>query len=190
MAKIVALAGSVRSESLNRKLMGAAVAAARAAGAEVTVVDLREYPMPIYDGDLEAREGIPANARKLKAIFKAHQGLLIVAPEYNASITPLLKNTLDWVSRPDGGEAGSVPYQGKVAALYAASAGALGGLRGLTHLRAVLQNVGVLVQTEQYALPRANEAFAPDGALLDPRARASVEGVAQRLVDLTNKLNS
>jgi chromate reductase, NAD(P)H dehydrogenase (quinone) len=189
MVRILAFAGSTRSGSLNRHLLDAAVSAARAAGAEVTVLDLREYPMPIYDGDLEAREGIPANARKLKAIFREHQALLIVAPEYNASITPLLKNTLDWLSRPDGGENGTVPYQGKVAALYSASAGALGGLRGLTHLRAVLQNLGVLVQTEQYALARANEAFAPDGTLLDARTRALVEGVAKRLVDLATKLN-
>lgn len=189
MSKILAIAGSTRSESLNRALLAVAAEAVRAAGAEVTMLDLREYPMPIYDGDLEAREGIPANARKLKAIFREHQGLLLVSPEYNASIPPLLKNTLDWVSRPDGGQAGNVPYRHKVAALFAASAGALGGLRGLVHLRAVLQNLGVLVLSEQYALSRANEAFTPEGRLIDPRAQASVDGIAQRLVEIVGKLS-
>ena len=189
MNKILAIAGSTRAGSLNRQLLAVVADAVRAGGAEVTILDLRDYPMPIYDGDLEAREGIPANARKLKEIFKAHQALLLVSPEYNASISPLLKNTLDWISRPDGGQAGNVPYQGKVAALFAASAGALGGLRGLVHLRAVLQNLGVLVLTEQYALSRANEAFTPDGRLSDPRAQAAVDGIAQRLVDVVRKLS-
>ena len=189
MKKILAISGSVREGSLNTSLLRVAADAVRAAGAEVTLLNLRDYPMPIYDGDLEAREGIPANARKLKAIFREHQGLLIASPEYNASVSALLKNTLDWVSRADGGENGLVPYQGKVAALFAASQGNLGGLRGLTHLRAVLQNVGVLVLTEQYALPRAHEAFTPEGRLSDPRAQASVAGIAERLVDLVNKLN-
>ena len=189
MIKVLAISGSVRQGSLNKQLHDVVVEATRAAGAEVTVLNLRDYPMPIYDGDLEAQEGIPANARKLKTVFKAHHGLLIVSPEYNSSISPLLKNTLDWVSRPDGGENGLVPYQGKVAALFAASQGNLGGLRGLVHVRAVLQNLGVLVLSEQYALARAHEAFTADNRLSDPRAQAAVGGIAQRLVDVVKKLN-
>lgn len=188
MKKVLAFSGSSRKDSLNGKLLAVAVEAARAAGAEVTVIDLRDYPMPIYDGDLEEREGIPANARKLKVIFKQHQALLIASPEYNASVSPLLKNSIDWVSRADGGENGNVPYQGKVAALIAASPGNYGGLRGLAHIRASLQNLGVLILTEQYALARANEAFTPEGKLIDPRAQASVTGIVQRLLEVTNKL--
>ncbi|HKO87702.1 MAG TPA: NAD(P)H-dependent oxidoreductase [Burkholderiales bacterium] len=189
MSKILAIAGSTRGESLNRKLLAVAAQAVLASGADVTVLDLREYPMPIYEGDLEAREGIPANARKLKAIFREHQGLLIASPEYNASVSPLLKNTLDWVSRQDGGQNGLVPYQGKVAALFAASQGVYGGLRGLMHIRAILQNLGVLVLNEQYALGRAHEAFTAEAKLNDPRAQASVDGIAQRLVQVIEKLN-
>lgn len=180
--KILAFAGSGSQPSLNRQLLDVAVRAAEDAGAAVTVLDLADYPLPLYTGELEAREGMPANGRKLKTIFAAHEGLLIASPEHNASVSALLKNTLDWVSRPDGGQNGLVPYQNKVAALLAASPGNIGGLRGLTHLRAILQNLGVLVQTKQYALSRAHEAFDAQGALLAPRVQASVEGVAQQLV--------
>ncbi|HLU77737.1 MAG TPA: NAD(P)H-dependent oxidoreductase [Burkholderiales bacterium] len=181
-SRILAFAGSGSRPSLNRRLLEVAVRAAEAAGAQVTVLDLADYPLPLYTGELEAREGLPANARKLKAIFVAHAGLLIASPEHNASVSALLKNTLDWVSRPDSGQNGLVPYQNKVAALLAASPGNIGGLRGLTQLRAILQSLGVLVQTKQYALARAHEAFDADGALLDPRVHASVEGVARQLV--------
>src|SRR5919198_2770214 len=102
--KILAFAGSTRTESFNKKLVRVAVAGARAAGAEVTLIDLRDFPMPLYDGDLEAKEGLPANARKVKDLFLAHQGLLLSCPEYNSSITGVLKNTIDWVSRQAPGE--------------------------------------------------------------------------------------
>lgn len=186
--KILAFAGSARVGSLNKRLARVAVQAARDAGGEVTLIDLDDYPMPVYHGDLEAREGIPANARALKALFIEHQGLLIVSPENNASVSSLLKNTLDWVSRPDGGQNGLVPYQGKVASLFAASPGGYGGMRGLVHLRAILQTLGVLVLSEQFALARAHEAFTDDGALKDPRQHASVVGIAKRLVDVTARL--
>src|SRR5689334_7096562 len=120
-ARILVFAGSARSGALNKKLAHVAAAAVGAAGAEATLIDLADYPMPLYDGDLEAREGLPASARKLKDLFIAHQGLLVVSPEDNASVSALLKNTLDWISRQDGGESGLIPYQGKVAALAGAS---------------------------------------------------------------------
>ncbi len=157
-ARILVFAGSARTDSLNKKLARVAADAVRAAGATATFIDLAQYPIPLYDGDLEAREGVPANARKLKDLFIAHQGLFIVSPENNASVSVLLKNTLDWISRQDGSESGLVPYHGKVAAMAAASPGALGGLRGLTHLRAILQTLKVLVLSEQFALGRAHEA--------------------------------
>jgi NAD(P)H-dependent FMN reductase len=186
--RILAFAGSARRESLNKRLLAAAVPFAREAGAEVTVVDLDEYDMPVYHGDHEAANGLPPAAQRLREAFLAHDALLIASPENNASVSSALKNALDWVSRPHAGQNGLVPYQGKVAALLAASPGALGGLRGLQHLRAILQALGVLVISEQFALGRAHEAFDAAGGLADARQRASVQGVAQRLVHVAAKL--
>jgi NAD(P)H-dependent FMN reductase len=187
-ARILVFAGSARSGSLNKKLARVAAAAVRAAGAEATLIDLADYPMPLYDGDLEAREGVPVSARKLKDLFIAHQGLLIVSPENNASVSALLKNTLDWISRQHGSESGLVPYQGKVAAMAGASPGALGGLRGLTHLRAILQTLNVLVLSEQFALGRAHEAFNEDGGLKDPKQQAALAALAKKLTDMCVRL--
>lgn len=187
-ARILVFAGSARTGSLNKMLARAAAVAVRAAGAEATFVDLADYPMPLYDGDLEIREGLPAGARKLKDLFIAHRGLFIVSPENNASVSALLKNTLDWISRQDGSESGLVPYQGKVAAIAGASDGALGGLRGLTHLRAILQTLKVLVLSEQLALGRAHEAFDQDGSLKDAKQRAALAALAQKLTDVCTRL--
>jgi len=182
--KILAFAGSARRDSLNKKLARVAAQAATEAGASVTLIDLDDYPLPVYHGDLEDREGMPQNARKLKSLFIEHRGLLIVSPENNASVSALLKNTLDWISRPDGGQNGLVPYQNKVAALMAASNGDLGGVRGLPHLRQILQTLRVLTLSEQFTLPRAHEAFDAQGRLADPKQHASMTGVARRLVEV------
>jgi chromate reductase len=189
-ARIIVVAGSARAESLNKKLARVAFEAVQAAGAEATLVDLADYPMPLYDGDLEARDGLPGNARKLKDLFLAHQGLLILSPENNASVSALLKNTLDWISRQDGSESGLAPYRGKIAAIAAASPGALGGLRGLTHLRSILQALNVLVLSEQFALGRAHEAFNGDGSLKDAKQQAGIGALAQRLVEVSAKLGA
>ena len=187
-AKILAFAGSSRAESFNKKLVATAANAARAAGGEVTLVDLRDYPMPVYDGDLEAASGLPEHAKRMKALFLAHDGLLISCPEYNSSISALLKNTIDWVSRPAPGETSLQCFDGKVAALLAASPGALGGLRGLVHVRAILGNIGVIVLPTQIAVGRAQEAFGPDGKLKDAKQQASVERLAAQLVTTVGKL--
>ncbi len=187
--RILAFSGSARKDSLNKKLIRVAVAAATAAGGEVTLIDLDDYPMPVYHGDLEIREGVPENGRKLKKLFSDHQGLLISSPENNASMSSLLKNTLDWVSRAADGQNGLVPYQNKVALLLAASPGALGGLRGLVHLRQTLQALTVLVLSEQFALMRAHEQFDATGALTDPKMRASLDGMTRRLVEVTTRLS-
>ena len=169
MPRILAFAGSIRRESWNRKLIQAAVDATRAAGGDVTLIDLADYALPLYNGDLEAKEGLPDNALRLKALFKEHEALLIASPEYNSSIPPLLKNTLDWISREWQGESGLVPYQGKVAAIMAASPGALGGMRMLPHLRQILNALGVLVLPGQFSLAHADEAFDMEtGALKSP----------------------
>lgn len=185
--KILAFAGSARRDSLNKKLARLAAAAAREVGGEVSFIDLDDYPLPLYHGDLEEREGLPQNARQLKALFKQHHGLLIVSPENNASVTALLKNTLDWISRDDGSESGLVPYRGKVAALLAASTGDLGGARGLPHLRQILQTLRVLALPEQFLLPRAHEAFDAGGALKDPKQRAALARVCERLIAVAGK---
>jgi len=186
--RVLAFAGSTRTHSYNKLAARIAAAGARAAGAEVTLIDLRDFPMPLYDGDLETEEGLPENARRLKELFLQHDGLLISAPEYNSSITAVLKNTIDWVSRPVEGEAPLAPYRGKVAGLTSASPGGFGGMRGLVHVRAILSNIGVLVLPDQVALPRANEAFAEDGTLKDPKQQAAVEAVGARLTEVLRKL--
>jgi NAD(P)H-dependent FMN reductase len=186
--RVLAFAGSTRTESFNKKLARIAAAAATGAGAEVTLIDLREFPMPLYDGDLEAEGGLPEHARRLKELFLSHAGLLLACPEYNSSITGVLKNAIDWVSRSSPGEPGLAAFTGKVAALCSASTGALGGLRGLVTVRSILGNIGVLVLPEQVAVPRASEAFAADGKLADPKLQAAIEKMAGRLVAVLRKL--
>lgn len=188
--KILAFAGSTRTDSYNKRLVKIAIAGARAAGGEVTLIDLRDFPLPLFDGDLESHDGLPANGRKLKDLFLAHHGLLISAPEYNSSITGVLKNTIDWVSRPVPGEAPLACFDGKVACLMSASPGALGGLRGMVHVRSILQNIKVIVLPDQIAVPKAAEAFNPDGSLKDPKQQAAVEGLGTRLVQVISKLRS
>lgn len=188
MPKILAFAGSLRRDSWNRKLIQVAAEATRAAGAEVTLIDLADYPLPLMDEDLEARDGLPANAQRLKALFKAHDALLIASPEYNSSLPPLLKNTLDWVSREWQGESGLVPYAGKVAALLAASPGAFGGMRMLPHLRQILNALGVLVLPGQFSLAQADQAFDDaDGALM-LKSPARLHALVAELVTITTAL--
>jgi chromate reductase len=186
--KILAFAGSTRRESFNRRLIAVAAKAAEEAGGEVTLVELVDYPLPLMNQDLEQEEGLPEAAKKLKALFLSHDALLISSPEYNSSITPLTKNVIDWVSRREPGEPRLAAYQGKVAALLAASPGALGGLRGLVHLRSILGNIGVVVLPAQFALSQANEAFDADGSLKDEKQHEKVAGIARSLVEFVAKL--
>jgi NAD(P)H-dependent FMN reductase len=186
--KILAFAGSTRTESFNKKLVRIAADAARKAGADVTLIDLRDFPMPFYDGDLEARDGQPDNAKKLKELMVGHHGFLISSPEYNSSVTGVLKNSIDWVSRPVPGEPPLVAFTNKTAALMSASPGQLGGLRCLVHLRSILGNINVLVIPDQLAVPRAHEAFNPDGTLKDAKQQASIEKLGTKLAGVTGKL--
>jgi chromate reductase len=188
--KILAFAGSARRDSFNKLLVKIAVAGAMAAGAEVSLIDLADFPLPLFNEDLERDEGTPENARRLKQLFLANHGLLIAAPEYNSSITPLLKNTIDWVSRPVVGEPRLAAYQGKVAALLSASTGALGGLRGLVHVRSILSNIGVLVLPEQITVSNAADAFATDGSLKDIARQARVEEFGRALAAMLTKLSA
>ena len=188
--RILAFAGSAREGSYNRLLLRAAAAAARAAGAEVTVLELRDLALPLFDQDAEARDGLPEGARRLKAEMRAHRGLLLACPEYNSSVTPLMKNAIDWASRAGPGEAPLAAYDGKVAGLLAASPGALGGLRALAAVRSILGNIRVLVLPDQFALAKAHEAFDPSGALKDGKQRESVDRVARALVSTVARVDA
>jgi chromate reductase, NAD(P)H dehydrogenase (quinone) len=187
--KILAFAGSARKDSFNKKLVKIAVAGAKATGTEVTYLDFRDLPLPLYDGDLEESEGLPDNARKLKAMMKTHQGFLIACPEYNSSITPLLKNAIDWASRPDLDEAPLACFKDKVAILMSTSPGALGGLWGLVHVRSILSNIGVLVLPDQKAIGNALQAFDENGNLKDKSQQAEIEKLGYKLANITAKLN-
>lgn len=187
--RILAFAGSLRTGSFNKQLIKIAVEGAREAGAEVTLIDLLDYPLPILNQDDEDAHGLPENAKKLKELFISHHGFLISSPEYNSSITGVLKNVIDWVSRaetPD--ETPLVAYTGKTCGLVSASPGALGGLRALVHVRAILGNIGVYVVPPQVAIPKADGAFDANGALLDEKKRSAVYSLARTLVEVTRKL--
>ena len=188
--KILAFAGSAREASYNKKLLAIAVEGARAAGAEVTLIDLRDFPMPIMDEDAEAAGGSPEPAMRLKDLFDANDALLIACPEYNSSITPLLKNAIDWVSRADGRRGAVACYKDKVAAILSASPGGLGGLRGLVHVRAILGNIGVLVIPDQVAVSRAFEAYNDDGSLKDVKVQAAVAALGAKLARVTAALKA
>jgi NAD(P)H-dependent FMN reductase len=188
MPKILAFAGSARAGSLNARLARIAAQGAEAAGGDVTLLDLRDHPLPLYDADLESEQGLPESVRRLKEHFRACDGLLIASPEYNSSITALLKNLIDWMSRPAAGERPLGSFDGKVAALMSASPGTLGGLRGLVHVRAILGNIRVLVLPQQVAVPGAHEAFEPDGGLVDKKRQAQVESLGADLVAILRKL--
>lgn len=187
--RILAFGGSLRRDSFNQKLAAVAAAGAREAGAEVTLIALRDFPLPVFDQDLEDAEGMPAAAKALKQLFREHDGLLIAAPEYNSSLTAALKNALDWVSRAEtNDEPPLAAFTGKTAALCAASPGALGGLRGLVHVRAILGNIGVTVLPDQVAVSKAHEAFAADGTLSNAKQAARVKNLGAQLARHLTKL--
>jgi chromate reductase len=180
--RILAFSGSLRAASFNQKLATLAAAAARDAGAEVTLISLRDFRMPLFDEDLETAEGMPEAAARLKALFAGHDGLVIASPEYNSTISAALKNAIDWVSRatsPD--EPPLSVLNGKTAAILAASPGGYGGSRGLIQLRPFLVNIGITVLPDQVTLPTAHEAFAADGSLSDPAQAAAVAALGAKL---------
>jgi len=180
--KILVFAGSIRADSYHRKLAQAAAAALRNAGAEVTHADLKDYPMPLYDGDVEAVQGMPQQARAFKRLLLTHDGFAIASPEYNGSFPALLKNAIDWTSRPEPGEKPLAAFRGKTASILSTSPGAGGGQRGLRHLRELLEMIGVRVLPAQLAIPRAFEAFDARGALERPEDRNALERLASDMV--------
>ncbi len=189
MANLLFLAGSARDASLSKKVAKAAAAKAAAMGANVTFIDLRDFEMPLYDGDLEEAEGMPENAKKLKAMFVQSDGYFIVTPEYNGFFSPLIKNTIDWMSRPDDAGIGN-PYQGKVAGIAGSSPGAMGGVRAVPHLRTLLSGLGVHVVPTQVAVGFAAKAIDENGEFADERQRGMIETELTQLIDTANALKS
>lgn len=188
--KVLVFAGSAREASLNKKLARVAAKAINDRGGEATYVDLRDFPMPIYEGDLEEREGMPPHARRLREMFVSHPAFLVVSPENNGTVPSLLKNTIDWLSRDVDGRSGLEPYKGKVIGLMSASPGAFGGVVALTHLRYSLSKLMAHVIGEQFPLPRADKAFDDNGTLREAWQQKSVESVVDRLIETTAKLTA
>ena len=191
MPKILAFSGSARKESYNQKLVKIAASGAKKAGAEVTIINLADFPMPIFNQDLEAEQGMPEKAREFKQLLIEHDGFLIASPEYNSAFSPLLKNVIDWASRKESeAETPLVAYRGKVATIMSASPGGLGGLRGLMFLRMLLGNLGMTVLPNQQAVAQAAQAFNANGTLLDENKQRSIVNLGVELAKTLEKLHS
>lgn len=186
--KVLCFAGSLRKDSHNKKLARLAAKLVDEAGGQATFIDLKDFDLPLYDGDIESESGLPENAKKLKKIMKEHQAFLIASPEYNSALSAVLKNVIDWTSRPEQGEKSLEAYTGKVAGLLAASPGAMGGLRGLVGLRSILGNIGVILIPDQIAISQAHEAFDEDGSLKDSKKLETVKRIATRVVEVAGAL--
>ena len=190
LPKILVFAGSIRTGSHNARMAALVTKELTLASAEVTRISLVDYPMPLYDGDLEAKSGPPDNAVKLKRLMATHHGVFIASPEYNASVTPLLKNTIDWISRVrERGEEPLAVYRSRVFAIGGASDGAYGAMRSLMALRQVLElGCGALVLPEQIAVMRASDAFDEMDNLKDERAANLLRRVVRRLTDTAREM--
>lgn len=188
MVNIVAFAGSTRKASFNKKMVAVAAKAAEKAGAKVTIVDLADFPMPLFCEDLEAEKGMPEFAQKFKDILLQADGFLIACPEYNSTYSAVLKNAIDWTSRVQGDEQPLQAFRGKMAGIMATSPGGLGGMRVLVPLRMLLENIAVMVLPNQVALPAAHEQFDEAGEMVDDARRTSVEAIGVELVETLNKL--
>lgn len=187
--KILAFAGSLRKESYNKKLVKIAARAAEANGAQVTYIDLYDFAMPIYNADIEERDGLPENALKIKKLMWEHDGFLISSPEYNSSIPGVLKNTIDWASRnASADEVYLSCFIDKIALILSASPGALGGLRGLVHLRSILGNIHTLVLPGQKSISNAQDAFDSEGNLKNVKNKEAIDELSKKLTETIRKL--
>jgi chromate reductase len=188
--KILVFAGSIRSGSYNARLAALAAKELALAGADVTRISLEDYPLPLYDGDDEQKSGVPASAANLKAMLGAHQGVFIASPEYNASVTPLLKNTIDWISRVQArGEPPLAVFKHRVFAIGGASDQPFGALRSLMALRQILElGCGALVLPEQVTVFAASEAFDDMDNLKDDNTATMLKLVARRLTEAAQEI--
>jgi len=188
MPKILAFAGSLREHSLSKRVLSVAVEGARAAGGDVTVIDLIDFPMPIYNADEHARNGFDANALKFQDLIGEHDGLLISSPEYNGSIPGGLKNAIDWASRKSDKYEVTQVFKNKWGAMIASSPGSFGGLRCLAHLRAVLSIMGVIILPMEIAVTFAAQKFEGDGDVMtDEKTKATLETLGRTLVEMISK---
>lgn len=186
--KILAFAGSLREQSLNKKVLKIAINGAERAGAQVTLIDLRDYPMPIYNPDDEEEHGMHENALRFQELLTRHDGLLIASPEYNGSLPGGLKNAIDWASRQNDQYKRSDVFTGKVAAMITASPGSFGGVRSLAHLRGVLTSVGVHVIPAEISVSFAGSKFDGDGEeMTDEKMKQRLEGLGASLVEMLRK---
>jgi NAD(P)H-dependent FMN reductase len=187
--RLLFFAGSTREGSFNRKLAALAHHIASANGVEAVLVELKDYPMPLYNGDLEAKDGVPERARVFKALLAEYQGVFIASPEYNSSVAPLLKNTLDWVSRVKDDQIDV--FRSRVFAISGASPGYYGAMRSLLHLRQILEiGLGASVIPQQIAVPRAMDAFEGDGSLKDKERQTLCKNVVEALAIAARKFMS
>ena len=187
--KILVIPGSLRTGSLNARLAAAAAHELALAGVEVTRISLSDFPLPIYDGDLQAKSGVPKNAVNLKRMIGAHHGVLIVTPEYNSSVPALVKNTIDWVSRvQDAGESRGEVFRERAFAIAAASGGRLGGTRALAALRLILSACHASVIPNQLSLAFADHAYDEMDHLKQPADIEAMQAMVRQLIDLSPRM--
>lgn len=184
------MSGSKREASINKKLAFVASKIAQEKGVKTTYIDLNDFEMPLYDGDVESENGLPESAIKLKQHFIDHDGFFIVSPEYNSSFSPLLKNVIDWLSRPhQKDEPPLSAYKGKIAAIGSASPGMLGGIRGLVPLRMLLGNIGVHVIPSQVAIG-GQDIFSEAGDLVQDHHKKMLHNVISELIATSTALHA
>jgi NAD(P)H-dependent FMN reductase len=187
--KILVIPGSLRSGSLNAKLAATAAHELAQAGAEVSLISLGDFPLPIYDGDLQSKSGVPKHAVNLKRMMSTHHGVLIVTPEYNSSVPPLVKNTIDWVSRvQDAHETRGQVFRGRAFAIASAAEGRLGGARSLAALRLILAACHALVIPNQFALAFASQAYDDRDRLKHPADSEALGTMVRQLIDVSQRL--
>lgn len=180
--KILAFSGSTREGSTNKKLICEAASIARQMGATVTVIDLRDFSMPLYDGDLEEREGMPTNAKRLRNLMIESNAIMIASPEYNGSVSAVLKNALDWASRSEDAGSSRSAFKGKKFAIMSATPGNGGGVRGLGHLRSIIENIGGQVIPQQVSITNSYEAFNEQGILKSVQSQQELRQLIRQLL--------
>jgi chromate reductase, NAD(P)H dehydrogenase (quinone) len=180
--KVLAVAGSTRDDSVNKKLVTEAAHLARQMGSKVTIIDLKDYPMPLYDADVEANQGMPIKGKQLRQLMIQSQVILIASPEYNGSLSGVLKNAIDWASRSEEGVSSREAFKGKKFGIMSASPGSGGGSRGLVHLKQIIENIGGTVIDQQVVIPDAYHAFDEQGCIKNPSQKAQLQQQIQAAV--------
>lgn len=187
--KVLAFAGSTRKESVNKRLARIALQAAKKAGAETTFVDLQDFNIPLYCDDLVAKEGIPEGVLQFKQLLNSHNGFFIASPEYNGSLTGVLKNAIDWATIKADGEERMSCWNGKIAGLASASPGGLGGIRGLHHLRTILAGIGTFVLPNHLAVGNSTENLQNEKQITDEKLQLQLESLTHEMVRVIRALH-